>query len=122
MTDKTVTGTTTLEQGSDSRRQSIVDQYGRRSSRYGSVAAAYGSRRSSVQQQVDAPTNGTLTQSQRKWSEMTARNDDFNEMTIESENQAKKQAELGFWQALRTYHTAATWSVLLASTIIVSGS
>lgn len=121
MNDKTVIDTSTLEHSSDSRRQSIVEQYGRRSSRYGSVAAAYGSRRSSVQEQVPAPGDGTLTQNQRKWSEMTARNDDFNEMTIESENQAKKQAELGFWKALRTYPTAAAWSVLLASTIIMEG-
>lgn len=110
-----------IDDASENRRQSVVDQYGRRSSRYGATAAAYAQRRSSVQQSVEPPTDGTLTQSDRKWKSVASRNDDFPEMTTESEAQAKKQSEMGFWQALKTYPTAASWSVLLASTIIMEG-
>lgn len=70
---------------------------------------------------IPTPLDGTITHSDRKWSSVASRNDDFNEITTESEAQAKKQSEMGLWRGLKTYPTAAAWSILLASTIIMEG-
>lgn len=119
--NKRLSTTFAITDASEARRQSVVDQYGRRSSRYGATAAAYSQRRSSVQQSIPPPADGTITHSDQRWKSVASRNEDFNELSAESEAQAKKQSEMGFFQGLKTYPTAAAWSVLLASTIIMEG-
>lgn len=110
------------ENGFGGRHQSIVGQYGEGATRYGSVASAYGARRRSVlNSSLSAAPPGTLVHQDRHFSSVAENNADFNEMSTEAEEQAKKTAEIGLWQGLKTYPTAAAWSVLLASTIIMEG-
>lgn len=71
--------------------------------------------------QVEPPAEGVLAQNNRKWSSVADHNEDFNEMAVESEAQANRQNQMGLWEGLRTYPTAAAWSVLLASAIIMEG-
>lgn len=108
--------------GGTGRHASIIDRYGDGAQRYGSVASAYGARRRSVvNASLSAPPPGTLVQRDRNFSSVAENNPDFNEMSTEAEEQARKTAEIGLWQGLKTYPTAAAWSVLLASTIIMEG-
>lgn len=107
--------------GPQDRHRSIVDQYGQGASQYGSLASAY--RRRSVVNSVSAAPAGTLVQKDRNFSVVSERNQDYNEMSTEAEDQTKHtEPDIGLWQGLKTYPTAAAWSILLASTIIMEGS
>ena len=101
------------------RRTSIVSQYGEGAERYGSIASAY--RRPSIINSVGAAPAATIVQKDRQFSIVAQNNADFNDMSTEAEQQAKKQADIGLWNGLKTYPQAAAWSVLLASTIIMEG-
>lgn len=121
MTVKNSSAAQAIETAPASRRESVVSQYGPNSSMYGETVANYSSRRNSVMSQVERPPEGTLTHTNRKWSSVADQNDDFNDMATESEAQAKRQNNMGLFEGLRIYPTAAAWSVLLASTIIMEG-
>lgn len=121
MSPKEFAAAQAFETSPAARRESVVDQYGRRSSAYGTAVANNASRRSSVMTQAEPAPAGTLTQSNRKWSSVVEKNDDFNDMAMESEAQANRQNQMGILEGLRTYPTAAAWSVLLASAIIMEG-
>lgn len=106
--------------GPQDRHKSIVDMYGEGATRYGSLASAY--RRRSVVNSISPPPAGTLVQKDRHFSTVSENNADFNEMSTEAEDQTEHTAPaIGLWQGLKTYPTAAAWSVLLASTIIMEG-
>ena len=105
--------------GPADRHKSIVDRYGNGATGYGSVASAY--RRRSVVNSIGRAPEGTLVMRDRHFSSVAENNADFNEMSTEAEEQADKTSNIGLWKGLKTYPTAAAWSVLLASTIIMEG-
>ena len=119
MSDATKRSVAFAENGLPDRHRSIVDQYGDGATRYGSLASAY--RRRSVVNSIPAAPPGTLVQRDRQFSSVAENNADFTEMSTEAEDQAKKTSDIGLWQGLKTHPTAAAWSVLLASTIIMEG-
>ena len=108
-----------VEHNSRDRHQSIVGKYGSGATQYGSVASAY--RRRSVVNSIPAAPEGTLVMKDRHFSSVAEKNEDFTDMSTEAEDQATKTSEMGFFKGLKTYPTAAAWSVLLASTIIMEG-
>lgn len=85
--------------------------YGRRVSRKGSV----------VNPSAPPPPTGTLVHSDRAYSSIAETLPDFADLHDDHREQTEKETSMGFWKGLKTYPTAAAWSVLLSSSIIMEG-
>jgi hypothetical protein len=82
----------------------------------------YGSRRrSTVNSNAKLPLLDVLTNQDRHMSSVVSANADFADMSEEAQAAAEKDAKNPLKEGLRLYPTAATRSILLASTIIMEG-
>lgn len=85
--------------------------YNRRVSKRGSV----------VIPNAGPPPEGILVNSDRAYSSVAETLPDFADLHDEHRDQTEKETSMNFWKALKTYPTAAAWSVLLSSSIIMEG-
>ncbi|RMZ76424.1 hypothetical protein DV737_g4811, partial [Chaetothyriales sp. CBS 132003] len=90
--------------------------------RTASSAARRMSRRGSVLNTTAAPPpNGVLVNSDRAYSVVAETLPDFPDLHDEMRENTQKEISLGFFKGLQTYPTAAAWSILLSSSIIMEG-
>ncbi|RMZ77912.1 hypothetical protein DV738_g4120, partial [Chaetothyriales sp. CBS 135597] len=80
------------------------------------------SRRGSVlNTAATAPPDGVLVNSDRAYSVVAENLPDFADLHDEMRENTQKEVSLGFFKGLKTYPTAAAWSVMLSSSIIMEG-
>lgn len=88
--------------------------------------SAYGARRMSrrgsvLNSSASAPPDGVLVNSDRAYSVVAETLEDFTDLHDEMRDNTEKEISLGFFGGLKTYPTAAAWSILLSSSIIMEG-
>ena len=111
---------TYIEHGGGSRPASIVEKYGPKALRYGSMVGGV-RRRSVVDPSAAAPPCGTVTQRDQHFSSVVSANANFPDMHTEAREHVEVEAKMGLWQGMKTYPQAAAWSILLSSTVIMEG-
>ncbi|RMD43201.1 hypothetical protein DV735_g1899, partial [Chaetothyriales sp. CBS 134920] len=86
------------------------------------MAARRMSRRGSVLNTTAAPPpDNVLVNSDRAYSVVAENLPDFADLHDEMRENTNKEVSLGFFKGLKTYPTAAAWSVILSSSIIMEG-
>lgn len=85
--------------------------YNRRMSRRGSV----------LNSSAAPPPTGVLVNSDRAYSVVAETLPDFTDLHDEMRENTEKETSLGFFGGLKTYPSAAAWSILLSSSIIMEG-